>query len=167
MIFAALLGGALAACSTPAPHPAANTAVARPPSMRATAIDGKTVDLAAALESGRTVVLVFWQTWCASCLAEAPDLATAARAHPDEIMFVGIVPGPDGTVDEAKLESLVQRFGLPYAQVRDRDLAWSQAFTVTGTPTLIALRADGTAGWRDHRPPADWLALHRSMRAPR
>jgi thiol-disulfide isomerase/thioredoxin len=160
---------ALAACSsTPsAPAPASGSSTARAPALHATATDGRDVDIDAALKSGRTVVLVFWQTWCASCLAEAPQLAAASRAHPDELLFVGVVPGPDGTVDEEELARLVKRFDLPYAQIRDRDLSWSRAFDVRGTPTLIALRADGSAGWRDRRPPADWSALHGELRSRR
>lgn len=157
----------LSACSASQATPAQSHEDARPPTLHATALDGRDVDLGAALESGRTVVLVFWQTWCASCLAEAPALAAAARAHADELVFVGVVPGPDGDVDEDELARLVKRFDLPYAQVRDRDLAWSRAFAIRGTPTLVALRADGREGWRDHHAPADWSALHAELRSPR
>ena len=167
MALALCLGGALATCAAPPPEPTERAVPTRVSTLSARAIDGSAVDFAQALDSGRTVVLVFWQTWCASCLAEAPQLAAAAREHPDELVFVGIVPGPDGTVDEAELRRLVQRFDLPYPQVRDRELVWSKAFRITGTPTLVALRADGSAGWRDHRPPADWLALHRKLRGAR
>lgn len=164
----ALIACALAACgSTRAESGAAPASNARPPVMQAQAIDGRDVDLASALASGKTVVLVFWQTWCASCLAEAPELAAAAREHPNELAFVGVVPGPDDTVDANELARLVKRFELPYPQLRDRDLAWSRAFAIQGTPTLVALRADGSEAWRGHRAPADWLALHRQIRAAR
>lgn len=140
---------------------------ARLPVGTVTDMEGRQVDVSGALRSGRTVVLVFWQTWCATCLVEAPELAAAARAHGDEILFVGVIPGPDGTVNDDEVRRLVKRFDLPYAQVRDRDLTWSQTFAVTGTPTLIALTADGQQGWRHHRPPADWSALHRQLRGLR
>jgi len=155
----------LSACSASKPAPTAAREPARAPTMHATAIDGREVDLDSASKSGRTVVLVFWQTWCASCLAEAPHLAATARAHPDELLFVGVVPGPDADVDEEEIARIVKRYDLPYAQIRDRDLAWSRAFDIRGTPTLIALRPDGREGWRDHRAPADWSALHAEMRS--
>lgn len=164
----AALACAFAACASTPDEPAApSVAGGRAPATQVTAIDGRSVDVAAALASGKTVVLVYWQTWCASCIAEAPALARAAREHAGELAFVGIVPGPDDTVDAAELEKLVERFDLPYPQVRDRDLSWSRAFAVQGTPTLVALRADGSEAWRGHRPPADWLALHRQARAAR
>lgn len=152
------------ACSAPRPVAAVESSAARFPQPVVTDMDGQQVDVAGALRSGRTVVLVFWQTWCATCIVEAPELAAAARAHSDEILFVGVVPGPDGTVDDAEVRRVAQRYDLPYAQVRDRDLSLSHTFAVVGTPTLIALAPDGSEGWRHHRPPEDWIALHRELR---
>lgn len=108
-------------------------------------------------------MLVFWQTWCASCVAEAPDLAAAAREHADDWYFVGVVPGPDRIVDDREVERVSAELHLPYSHVRDRDGAWSNALAVAGTPTLIALARDGTVGWRGNRPPADWTALHLAL----
>jgi len=79
-------------------------------------------------------------------------------------LIVGIVPGPDGAVNDAEVAQTVQRFGLTYPQVRDRELDWSRAFHVAGTPTLVALRPDGAEGWRGIRPPADWGTLHKQLR---
>lgn len=157
-----LLLALLSSCASTAHE--TRTKSARIPATSFTAFDGRTVDLARELAANRTVVLVFWQTWCASCLGEAPHLRDAARAHPDELVFVGVVSGPDSTVDEAELKKLVTRLDLPYPELRDRDGAWSRAFNVTATPTLIALRPDGSEGWRGQRAPEDWLAVHRALR---
>lgn len=145
----------------------AGAPVRRPPIERFTAFDGRDVDIARELGAGRTVVLVFWQTWCAPCRAEAPRLREAARAHADDIVFVGVVSGPDSTVDETELRRVVADLDLPYAELRDRDGSWSRAFEVSATPTLIALGPDGREAWRGHRAPADWLELHRTLRAKR
>lgn len=162
----AILMTLLASCSSSSPRTEHAAKGARPPTLVAAATDGRSIDLGAELRAGRTVVLVFWQTWCAPCLAEAPRLAQAARQHAGEIAFVGVVSGPDGTVDEEELARTVDRLGLPYPQMRDTDLAWSRAFAIRGTPTIVALRADGSAGWSDHHAPADWNALHAAMRSP-
>jgi cytochrome c biogenesis protein CcmG/thiol:disulfide interchange protein DsbE len=156
----------LAGCSSSPEAPGHAAAGARPPALVVAATDGRSVDLDAEMRAGRTVVLVFWQTWCGPCLAEAPHLAQAARDHADELAFVGVVPGPAGTVDEDELARVVKRLGLPYPQVRDTDLAWSRAFAIQGTPTIVALRADGSAGWTGHRAPADWRALLAAMKSP-
>jgi len=153
-----------AACASPS---AAAPTAHRVPASSATALDGRTIDVERELAAGRTVVLVFWQTWCGPCLAEAPKLREAARRHAGELSFVGVVSGPDGVVDDAELARVVARLELPYVQLRDRDSSWSRAFEVSATPTLIALRVDGSEGWRAHRPPDDWLAVHRGLRAGR
>lgn len=154
-----------AACASTDPAPRGGTA--RVPATSFTAFDGRAIDLARELAAGRTVVLVFWQTWCGPCRAEAPKLRDAARAHASELVFVGVVSGPDSVVDEQELARIVERLGLSYPELRDRDGAWSKAFGITATPTLVALRPDGTEGWRAHHAPADWLAVHRALRSER
>lgn len=59
-VFFALLVGACASSS--ATTPAANTAPIGA-SWRVTDMDGRDHDLAATLNSGRSVALVFWQSW--------------------------------------------------------------------------------------------------------
>ena len=121
--------------------------------------DGASHDLQASLRAGRPVALVFWQSWCASCLQEAPGLATAARELEGRLQFVGVVPGPDESVDESALDAAIARFDLPYPQVRDRDLALTRRFDIEGTPTIVVLGAGGRVVYRGHRAPEDWTAL--------
>jgi len=121
-----------------------------------TDMDGGTHDLDEALQAGRPVALIFWQTWCASCIEEAPQLAADARAHGDEILFVGVVPGPDDYVDDGEVEQMAAKLGLPYPQVRDRDLSLSRRFEVKGTPTIVVLGKGGRILYNGHRPPEDW-----------
>lgn len=108
---------------------------------------------------GQPTVLVFWQTWCASCQEEAPQLARDARELAGELRFIGVVPGPDELVDEAEVERCVRRFDLPYPQVRDRELALTEELQVQGTPTIIVLGPDRTVRYHGHHAPADWRAL--------
>ncbi len=126
-----------------------------------TDMDGTAHDLGAEMKAGRSVALVFWQTWCASCLQEAPALAAAARKHGKAIRFIGVVPGPNDRVDDKKVRAVARRFAMPYPQVRDRDLALSDRFAVTGTPTIIVLGPDGKIVYNGHEPPADWQGLHK------
>ena len=41
--------------------------------------------------SGRTVIIHFWATWCAPCLAEFPDLVKLAQQNPDNLTLITIV----------------------------------------------------------------------------
>ncbi len=121
-----------------------------------TDMEGTALDVDAELASGRNVVLVFWQTWCGPCKREAPHLAEAARTHAEALRFVGVVSGTDRDVDDAKVRKYVDTYGLPYPQVRDRDLALVRRYEVKGTPTILILGPDRAILYRGAVPPDDW-----------
>ena len=120
---------------------------------------GQLHDLEALQASGKSVALIFWQTWCSSCRNEAPEITAAAREHGDSIEFLGVVPGPKDTVDDAEVLRVAAEWGLSYPQVRDEDLALTRRFGVRGTPTIVVLGPSGNVAYHGHRPPADWSAL--------
>lgn len=162
---AAVLGLVLAACASSGGGAPAPTAVRVPAPLVITDMDGAVHDLDAELARGKAVVLVWWQTWCASCKAEAPALAAAARAHADRVSFVGIVPGTDEHVDDGEVRQVARDLGLPYPTVRDRDLALTSAFVVQGTPTIVVLEgAPARVVWSGHRVPPDFGAFGRAAR---
>jgi thiol-disulfide isomerase/thioredoxin len=117
---------------------------------------GQTHDIDAVLRDGRPVALIFWQTWCAPCIEEAPKLAADARKFGDDILFLGVVSGPDEYVDDREVEAKSTELGLPYPQVRDRDLSLSDRYEVEGTPTIVVLGTGGRILFHGHRRPADW-----------
>jgi len=80
----------------PADPPATAAATAPPadpearperPGLRVETVDHGTFDLAE--QRGRWVVINFWATWCAPCLAEMPALNALDAAHED-IVVVGL-----------------------------------------------------------------------------
>lgn len=121
-------------------------------------LEGEYLDLTEDLDAGRPVVLVFWQSWCASCLEEAPALVEAHARYGDRITIVGVVSGPDSSVDEAKLLAALESTGMTYPQVRDRDLSLTRALGVQGTPTIIVLGPNGQVRYRGHDLP-NWSSL--------
>lgn len=151
----------LAACAS-APRSAA---VAEAPAPTARVSDllltdtaGGVHDVAALTDSGRVVALVFWQTWCASCKQEAPDLVAAQRQHASRIEFLGVVPGPDTIVDDGEVAAVARGWGLSYPTVRDRDLSLARRFDVQGTPTIVVLGRGGRVLYHGHSAP-EWSAL--------
>jgi thiamine biosynthesis lipoprotein len=119
-------------------------------------VDGAVHDAAAAAREGKTVVLVFWQTWCQACRREAPQVAAAARRHGDAARFFGVVPGPDDLVDMDELRHAIQENGYRFPQIRDRDLALSRAFDVQSTPAIVVLDQDLAVIHRGSHLPAKW-----------
>jgi thiol-disulfide isomerase/thioredoxin len=146
---------AACAASPPAPAPAAAAEVS---ALGFVDMAGRAHTVAEDLATGRKVVLVFWETWCESCREESGELGAVARAHP-ELAFYGVVPGPDGTVDDALVLDTARAWFLPYPQVRDRDLTLTRAFAVEGTPTVVVIGAGGEVLYKAHELPADWGAL--------
>ena len=118
---------------------------------------GRSVVLADELATGKKVALVFWQEWCPSCRAEAPQLVAASRKYPG-LEILGVVSGPDSAVDAAALERAIRELGLPYRNVRDRELELTDALEITGTPTIVVLGANGRILYRGHEVP-EWEML--------
>jgi cytochrome c biogenesis protein CcmG, thiol:disulfide interchange protein DsbE len=58
------------------------------PSLRVTALDGRTVTLASF--RGRPVVVNFFESWCGICRVEQPDLTKVAAVFTGRAGFVGI-----------------------------------------------------------------------------
>ena len=65
---------------------------------------------------GRTLVVNFWASWCATCWAEQADLNTVpARERPLGIQFLGV----DMDDSAASAQANVQQFKIDYASLVD------------------------------------------------
>jgi thiol-disulfide isomerase/thioredoxin len=156
-IVSAFVASVLSACGSnpPAPEPVSLAVAA---DWQIVDYDGTAHAAGSFLERGEPVVLVFWETWCGSCLAEAPHVQELHRTHPRVHVF-GVVAGAVGDTPEQEVRSTALRLGLTYPQVLDRDLALTNALAVRGTPTVVVLGRDGTVLSRGHELPTDWSAF--------
>lgn len=78
------------------------------------------VALAAAMQSGRSVVVVFGAVWCPDC-----------RRFRER------------TISAPEVRSLAEAFHWVYVDI-DRNVSLARAYGVTATPRTVVLRADGT-----------------------
>jgi thiol-disulfide isomerase/thioredoxin len=114
---AALLGTVAVADSAPsAPRPATLAAdAAFPATLRLVDIDGR--PWTAADLRGRVVLVDFWATWCAPCLADLPRLQRLhARYGRTDLTILGV------SVDRSaarEFRSWLQRQGIAWPQVRE------------------------------------------------
>jgi thiol-disulfide isomerase/thioredoxin len=115
-------------------------------------------DLSRALADDRSVALVFWQSWCAPCIREAPGVASASKRLDGEVDFYGVVSGPDDVVDEQAVTDTARRLELPYPQVRDRSGELARRFEVVGTPTIVVIEPSGRVSFNGHELPPSWSA---------
>jgi thiol-disulfide isomerase/thioredoxin len=109
------------------------------PAFTASSLDGS-APFVLSETRGRAVVLNFWATWCAPCLAEMPDLDRLARAYADEVRVVGINLGEPA---EPAL-AWAARLGIGYALVSDADGTLSALYALRGQPTTVFIGRDGT-----------------------
>lgn len=92
------------------------------------------------------VILTFWASWCAPCVAELPVKAEFAARHGDAVRLVAV----NVTRSERSHEA-VRRFAaenhMPYPVVLDTSGVLTAMFGVRGTPTTVVIDRDG--GVRD------------------
>ena len=142
--------------------PASGAADDAAPEWVLTDMGGESHDVDELLAQGRNVTLVFWQTWCGPCKREAPGLAVAAAEHESGLAFFGVISGSDRDVDDKKVRSYVEKYKLPYPQIRDRDISLTKQYEVVGTPTIIVLGPGREVIYRGNHPPESWKELEGS-----
>lgn len=114
----------------------------KPVTLRFTALDGRKVDLAEM--RGKVVLVDFWATQCAPCVAELPRVKAAfERFHPQGLEIIGI----SCDTDKKRLEDYVQKCGIPWAQYFDGKQQSENRFTVEfgvdGIPHMFLLDKKG------------------------
>lgn len=115
-----------------------------------TDLDGK-IWSAADLE-GQVVLLDFWATWCAPCLAELPNLRRLdERFSSRGLVILGIALD---TIDRRRLHSFLRRHDITWPQVHEPRGTESQAarrFRVEAVPSTLLIDPSGRVVARDLR----------------
>jgi cytochrome c biogenesis protein CcmG, thiol:disulfide interchange protein DsbE len=109
------------------------------PAFTVTTLDGAT--LSSADLAGKTVVVNFWNTWCAPCKEEAPALAEFYDRHRDESDFamVGIVR--DDTTRAVR--EYVEEENVGWTIALDPKSKAALAYGTTGQPETFVIAPDG------------------------
>lgn len=101
---------------------------------------------------GRTVVVNFWATWCAPCVAEMPALQRLA----DRLASRGVtVVAVNYQENAARIAPFLERLGVTLPVVRDHDGALRAAWNVNVFPTTFVVGPDQRIAWVA-RGEADW-----------
>jgi thiol-disulfide isomerase/thioredoxin len=110
-------------------------------------LDGGTFRLSDHL--GEAVVLNVWASWCAPCRAEAPALVALAEEFDGRgVQFAGL----DTRDSDVSARAFVERFGVPYPNVIDRDgrlqLLFADSLPPQAIPSTLVIDPEGRVAAR-------------------
>lgn len=112
---------------------------AKQPSLVVETVDGKSFDLAT--HRGKWVIVNYWATWCAPCIAEMPELSEFIKARAD---VVGIGLAYEDTERQEIVDFLKRRpVAYPIAQI-DVNAPPKDFDIPRGLPTTYLIAPDGT-----------------------
>lgn len=89
---------------------------------------------------GRPVLLNAWASWCPPCKSEMPLLE---RAHRRLRAAGGTVLGIDVQDDRASALAFLERKGITFPSLRDRDRTYVRRLGVTGYPETFLIDRSG------------------------
>ena len=111
--------------------------------------DGKSLTLSK-LEGKRGVVLVFFATWCPSCMAEVPRVKNFVNLSKDKNI---LVYGVNIQQSRRIVNKFIKDRKVNYRILLDSDAKVTKAYKVTGIPTVIGIDGQGIVRYRAHAIP--------------
>ena len=95
---------------------------------------------------GKIVIVNFWATWCATCVAGIPEKNRLAEKYADQGVVIIGVCSPDGG---DHMHRVAKRYGLRYPIGLDADKSVAKAFLTDGVPDFYVIDRAGNLRWGD------------------
>lgn len=128
----------------------------RAPDFSLKTIDGEDISLNSYRER-KVVHLVFWATWCPSCIVEIPGLKKLHETigdRPYEIVSINV--GVNDSV--MKVRQVQERYQLSYKMLFDEAGGVSRLYGIMGVPTHLIIDKQGMVIARFNQLPEDTAA---------
>lgn len=91
---------------------------------------------------GQLVLLNFWATWCAPCIAEMPAL-NELHEHFRDRGFQVVSISTDPARDEAKVREFVEKHSLSFLVLRDPEMSSIPEYGINGFPESFFISPEG------------------------
>jgi len=113
----------------------------------------------------RPIVLVFWASWCAPCLEEAPHLVELHGRYAEQVEFISV--SIDASEDHPKLRSVASELKIPYPVALDPDgEVLAKYASGTGIPLTFVIGRDGKVAYQHgNYEPGDEQALAEAIQS--
>jgi peroxiredoxin len=88
------------------------------------------------------LIVDFWATWCAPCMAEFKVIEKLVRKYKDRNPAV-LAVSEDGPSETARVKQMVRMKKWPFIVVMDNGKSIAQKFNVNALPALFLIGSDG------------------------
>lgn len=105
-------------------------------------------------QTGRPLLLVFWNTWCVNCQRELGELDRLDKLYGAQgLVILAVNTGINDS--EEKARNYLQQRGHSFAAGFDRDFSLGTAYGVRGVPTICLIDAAGVVRYQQAGLPDD------------
>jgi len=111
----------------------------RAPRIEGTTLAGKPFSLES--HRGKLVLIDFWSTWCAPCVAHLPHLQKLSADFPNDLVVVGV--NADNAEQSDQVRRLIESQKITFSQLLDAQGNNRRRFRVGGFPCLVLIDRQG------------------------
>lgn len=114
-------------------------------------LNGQPFDLQQSIGS-KSVVLIFWASWCPTCKTEVPKINQLAEKFRSRGMdFIAVNVGFNDSVERA--QAFIKKTGMAYPAFFDSTGTVTEQYMLQGVPTIIIADKKGIIRFRNFTAP--------------
>ena len=99
---------------------------------------------------GKLVIVDFFATWCAPCMAARPHMNEIAKQYASTIVVIGLSDESKSNFEEGLRKRNLKENDFNYAIALDPAGTMKQGFGVRGIPNIAIISNDGIVRWQGH-----------------